>query len=679
MSEGSSFSKGKVLENPERDRYDIEKERPSDLRSQYDGLAYAIFGKWFEDKKDKWWYNSVEKRLTQAQFGISPSLFLSRSSLTISIIGVLLLFISFILLFSVFIAGLIPGFLLPMLGVVIIGGIFYVMIGYSTAYLYLLYKVSKREKRIEKTFPYGVTFIYAMSRGGVSFPETVKTLARSDNSYGEISNEFKPVVQEMKYFSTDLPHALRNAGRRSPSEKYTNFVNDLVGIIESGADLTGFLNEKAEDYLEEAEREQKSFLDNLGIIGEVYVTAFLAAPLFIIIILVIMNMLGGGGVSQLVLFVYLGVTFANIGFFFFISAYTPDDAGIESTIPLEKESLTYEKAMDKYGHLKGKSSSIDRILTKKKRRESNEFIYNPKKTLIENPGITLYATLPLAAVYFLIMLSAESFPLNLESMYSNPALITGIYLIIPMFLTLAPISVLHEIKYKKKNSLLNKLPGSLQQLAGTNSIGMTLTEGLETVRRTTSGRLKDEIRKVRNDINWYHDINRGMKKFANRVEEPILVRTVKLITEANKATGDIADVLDVASRDVKQRQRMKKDRKSEMGMYTAVIIMSFVIYVFVVLMLDSAFLSRIEELGQQTAVSEQAGQTAPAGGGGAGSLNLSSVPVDKYRTIFYHSTVIQGLGAGLIAGYLTTNRVKAGLKYSLALVAVSTLAFLIFA
>jgi flagellar protein FlaJ len=45
--------------------------------------------------------------------------------------------------------------------------------------------------------------------------------------------------------------------------------------------------------------------------------------------------------------------------------------------------------------------------------------------------------------------------------------------------------------------------------------------------------------------------------------------------------------------------------------------------------------------------------------------------------VFYHSALLQGLGSGLLAGQLGQNDVRAGIKYAIALMTISTIVFLV--
>jgi flagellar protein FlaJ len=303
--------------------------------------------------------------------------------------------------------------------------------------------------------------------------------------------------------------------------------------------------------------------------------------------------------------------------------------------------------------------------------------------MLDNPLRTLAVSGPIALVYLLgafvflggsePILSAFMDPANLPEGAYGPVEMTAFLFVVPLVVLLLPVSVFHEIAARQKNKMLNRLPDALKQLASSNEIGMTLTESLNTVAQNTSGKLGDELEQVGNDIKWYHDVNGALVAFANRVKLPVVARTVKLITEANQSTGDISDVLSVAAKDVGKRQQLRKDRSNEMMMYTVVVLISFGVYLFVIAMLDSAFLSEIAKISEQGSAS---GQSGASGGSGGMGFSLSDLPIDRFRMVFYHSTVIQALGSGLLAGQLGKNDVRSGLKFSIILIIVATAVFM---
>jgi flagellar protein FlaJ len=105
-----------------------------------------------------------------------------------------------------------------------------------------------------------------------------------------------------------------------------------------------------------------------------------------------------------------------------------------------------------------------------------------------------------------------------------------------------------------------------------------------------------------------------------------------------------------------------------MNSYTAIVVIGFLVYLMVIVLIDSAYLSRFADL---------AATAAPDTGGRDLPVSFTNVPLETYRALFFHSVLVQGFGAGLLAGKLTDNRVLAGLKYSVAMTLLSVGVFLL--
>jgi flagellar protein FlaJ len=73
-------------------------------------------------------------------------------------------------------------------------------------------------------------------------------------------------------------------------------------------------------------RLQKEFLETLGVLAESYVTVVVAGPLFLIVMLSVMSLVGGGAGSTMMLYLIALVVLplSNLGFTFVISSMAPE-------------------------------------------------------------------------------------------------------------------------------------------------------------------------------------------------------------------------------------------------------------------------------------------------------------------------------------------------------------------
>ena len=140
---------------------------------------------------------------------------------------------------------------------ILIGG--GVLAGATTAGLTYLYRWERLENRadvrsrnIDEGMARTIAFMYALSRGGMSFPDVMRVLARNQEIYGDTAKEVGVAVREMDLFGRDMISALEHVSRRTPSEQFKTFTENLSSVLQSGQSLAPFLREQYERHQEQA-------------------------------------------------------------------------------------------------------------------------------------------------------------------------------------------------------------------------------------------------------------------------------------------------------------------------------------------------------------------------------------------------------------------------------------------
>ena len=113
--------------------------------------------------------------------------------------------------------------------------------------------------------------------------------------FGEISKEFGMIVRDVELFGDDLDTAMKNLQRTTPSTNLRDFLNDLAIVFDSGGNVTTYLGAKTEYYRDQAKQELELVLKTIEIMAEVYVTAFVAGPIALIIMIVAQGMTNSYG------------------------------------------------------------------------------------------------------------------------------------------------------------------------------------------------------------------------------------------------------------------------------------------------------------------------------------------------------------------------------------------------
>ena len=91
-------------------------------------------------------------------------------------------------------------------------------------------------------------------------------------------------------------------------------------------------------------------------------------------------------------------------------------------------------------------------------------------------------------------------------------------------------------------------------------------------------------------MDWGANFSDALIRFEQRISTASIARTVTLITKASEMSGQIGEVLAIAASDAKMSETLKKERLSEMFIYTAIVYLSFFVFLYVVAVLDTQFL-----------------------------------------------------------------------------------------
>lgn len=185
-------------------------------------------------------------------------------------------------------------------------------------------RAKARGKDVNMRIPYALNYISAMASAGVNIDQVFRSLGEQEAIYGECAKEAQAIYRDMAYFGRDSITAMRRAIDRSPSDKWQEFLQGAITTVTSGGNLQLYFASKAERFMWENRQDQKAFVDLMGLMAETYVTAVVAGPLFLIVMMSIMGMLGGGGPGSLYLIVYMLLPVANAGFAWALAAMTPE-------------------------------------------------------------------------------------------------------------------------------------------------------------------------------------------------------------------------------------------------------------------------------------------------------------------------------------------------------------------
>ncbi|WP_430505045.1 type II secretion system F family protein [Haloparvum sp. PAK95] len=647
-------------------------------------LFYPVFQLLFDPEGD--FVADVETKLTESRMADTVELYMSRAIGIGLIVGLFLWILGTLVGYSIFALGLVSpeafsiGIPAPNEAVaqqlralvvpstVLVSGLVFGSIGFALGFGGLLAvpysRSSAREREINMLLADSVSFMYALSVGGLNQLEILRAMAGAEDTYGEVAKEFQSIVNETEYFGTDYRNALRKQSMETPSDELSQFLTDMLSIVNSGGDMEQFLNDKKDKHMRTAKQQQEMTLETLELFGEMYMTLSLF-PLLLIIILVIMSMLGQGQDMLLYGTVYVLIPMTGIGFLVLVSTVKQDEPGDGVLQPKGGSARLQESSKGGLSHLGlierfvGKFGVFDRIKSREGSYKTRQLLSEPHIFLKENPLYSLALTVPAATVLVSVAFLSGKAPLSLDAWVSRPIWSTFIWVYMPIYLTLVPLAFFHEWHERSRNAIIGKLSDNLRKLSSANDTGQTLLESISTVADTSSGKLADEFEIMYAKVDYGMSLRDAMVEFNNRYRIPRLARTMKLISEAQEASSQITDVLTTAAQASENQDDIQRERISRTRMQVAIILMTYVTLLGVMAILQTQFIDVMADL------------TSQAGGGGGGGGSASSqgpdfgggVDPDLLSMLFFHAVTLQAILSGFISGYIRSADIISGVKF----------------
>lgn len=237
---------------------------------------------------------------------------------------------------------------------------------------------------------------------------------------------------------------------------------------------------------------------------------------------------------------------------------------------------------------------------------------------------------------------------------------------------LGPYGFYSAREHNRIRRLEERFPDFLRDIASSHKGGLTLHQAASIAAKGEYGDLTPEVRKMADQLSWNVSFSEALRRFADRVQTPLVQRAVSLILQADRSGGSTTDVLLTAAKDAREIKNLENERRLTMGLYTIVVYITFFVFLGVAAILYAQFAPQIVASSQ--AVEELATQ---GGSGTSGIQGVSGNALDlkEYQLFYFMAAVVQGVGDGIVAGLLGTGRAVLGLRHSFLMVAVSYLVF----
>lgn len=283
--------------------------------TSYQELSWRMMGGYVKKKYKE--DQELEENLLKAHMKIRPEEFMAYIYMTaavlfaVGLIGGIVVAIVFTLLLDMMLIGILLAVVMPVVLPILA---LTVMKGGPGS------KAKSRARDIDKKISSAMSFISAMASANVPVDMVFKELSRQ-TVYGELQKEAEWITRDTELLGIDILTAIRRGAMRSPSQKFQDFLQGVVTTSTSGGMLKPYFLMKATEYEKENKLALKSTMETLSMLGESYVTVVVAFPLFLVVILAIMAIIGGNADNTvMILYAVVGlmIPLAMFGFIFVV-------------------------------------------------------------------------------------------------------------------------------------------------------------------------------------------------------------------------------------------------------------------------------------------------------------------------------------------------------------------------
>lgn len=227
--------------------------------------------------------------------------------------------------------------------------------------------------------------------------------------------------------------------------------------------------------------------------------------------------------------------------------------------------------------------------------------------------------------------------------------------ILPFIISL----ILESNREKENNEMFLEFSRNLVESV---KAGTPISKSIINLQNKNYGSLTPHVMKLANQISIGIPVKNAFNTFAYDVNSPTIARAVMLISEAEKAGGEIEDILDSVAKSVSEIEVLKKERRA--AVYSLVVQGYIIFFIFIVIMLILQFkiLPLTMDLGN-----------LPSANLGIGIGGGAKMSAEELTRPFLFLLIVQGLFAGLVIGKLAEGTVKSGIKHSFVMIVLAYL------
>lgn len=283
---------------------------------------------------------------------------------------------------------------------------------------------------------------------------------------------------------------------------------------------------------------------------------------------------------------------------------------------------------------------------------------------IQRSYLVLYIPCAIALIFVIVALD------YVTSTSGLPAYAFDLVFIFAIFIALTAFGIDARYQLARLRTYERAFAQFLFEMADAMRGGLDPAKSIIEIAKTQTNILARPLRVAADGIRIGRPFEVVLQDMARPIRSALISRYAALIAEATTVGGDTATVIYRAAKDMDDFVKIEQERANQLTLPVAVIYISFAVLLAVLF----ALLYIAPSLGTLNIGFLGSGSSALKG---SAASSLPRLTTSELHERFFELTLINSLGTGAIIGAFTEGRVRYGLLHGLALVAATTVLFIL--
>jgi pilus assembly protein TadC len=217
-----------------------------------------------------------------------------------------------------------------------------------------------------------------------------------------------------------------------------------------------------------------------------------------------------------------------------------------------------------------------------------------------------------------------------------------------------------SLENKKEQRINEMFLEFSRSLAESVSTGTPISKAIIAMKKKNYGVLNPHVNKMANQVELGIPVDKALQTFANDVDSSVIKRATALIRGAEKAGGQIDQILNSTAESISEIEKLKEERRS--AIYGLIVQGYTIFFIFIGIILIMEFKIVPLTMGVGGFSSSSSGEVPNIEK--MFTLNKKNFSPEDFTKPFLYLLLTQGFFIGLVIGKITEGSIKSGLKHS---------------